>query len=282
MNINQKQDIDFRKDEYSVVYELDTFRYIKSTEAPVENRIRCKVKKSFIRKDPIGYLFSVEILTRTQSNKEGVLDIENQLAGLQKKLVLYTDQHGDIISIVNRGEIYEEWDDQKNTFKNAYKDDLENIDTFIEGVNAIINNHEEFLNFVKKSEVSTLLFPPIYQQSLLSQRSVKQQKVMHDFFDTTALPFCIDTRIVARNKQTMGYQIIRSGDIDNPRFDEESASTLISNLFDVHKYNIKIESNYLETLDLNNDDIIEEATMLLNVEVPGIYNYRQISKLKIS
>ncbi|WP_299440431.1 hypothetical protein [uncultured Aquimarina sp.] len=280
MNTIQKQDIEFLKKEYSVAYEIDTFRYIKSTEEPIENRIRCKVKKSFIRKDSIGYLFSVEVLNRTQSNKEDILDIEDQLTNLQKKLILYTDEHGDIISIVNRGEISEEWDDNKNTFKKTYKDSLENVDGFIEGVDAIINDHIEFLNLVKKSEVATLLFPPIYKQNLLSQESVKQQKVIYDFFDTTALPFRMNTKVVAINEETQGYQVIRSGGIDTPKFDEESASSLISNLFDVHKYNIKIESDYLEALDLNNDDIIEEATMLLNVEVPGIYSYRQISKLK--
>ncbi len=280
MNKTQKKDISFSKNEYAISYEIDTFRYIKSTEEPIENRIRCKIKKSFIRKDSIGYLFSIEVLNRTQSNKEDILDLEDQLANLQKKLVVYTDEHGDIISIVNRGEIFEEWDDNKSAFKKTYKDILENVDKFTEGVDAILNDQTEFLNLVKKSEVVTLLFPPIYKQNLLSQESIKQQKVICDFFDTTALPFRMNTKVVAINEETQGYQIIRSGEIDVPRFDEESASTLISNLFDVHKYNIKIESNYLEALDLNNDNIIEEATMLFNVEVPGIYSYRQISKLK--
>ncbi|WP_378172833.1 hypothetical protein [Aquimarina sp. SS2-1] len=280
MNMIAKQDIDFIKNEYSVQYEVDTFTYIKSTEEPIENRVRYKVKKSFIRKDPIGYLFSLEVIERIQSNKEDIRAIEDELANLQKKLVLYTDEHGDIISIVNRGEIAEEWDDHKNNFKKTHKESLDDVDLFVTGVDAIINNQTEFLNLVKKSEVASLVFPPIYKQNLLFQESIKQRKVLYDFFDTTALPFRMDTKVVAMNEKTMGYQIIRSGDIDIPRFDEESASALISNLFDVHKYNIKIESNCLEVFDLNDDDIVEDATMLLNVEVPGIYSYRQISKLK--
>lgn len=280
MNITQKQDIDLFKNEYAVLYEIDTYTYIKSPEDPVKNRIQTKLKKSFIRKDPIGYLFSIEILERTQSNKEDSMDIENQLAQLQKKLVLYTDDHGNIISIVNRGEIAEEWDDYKSAFKKTYKDILENIDLFIEGVDVMINDQTAFLNLIKKSEVATLLFPPIYQHNLLVQNSIKQQKVLHDFFDTTAVPFRLDSKVIAINDETMGYQIVRSGELDIPRFDEESASALISNLFDVHKYNIKIDANYFETLDLSNDDIIEEATALMNVEIPGVYSYRQISKLK--
>ncbi|KAA1248139.1 hypothetical protein [Aquimarina sp. RZ0] len=280
MNTIPKKDIDFYKNEYSVLYEIDTYRYIKSPEEPIENRIQTKIKKSFIRKDPVGYLFSIEVLEREQSNKEDILDIEDQLANLQNKLVLYTDAHGDIISIVNRGEISEEWYDHKTIFKKTNKDSLENVDEFIEGVDSIINDHVEFLNLVKKSEVASLLFPPIYQYNLLAENSIKQQKVLYDFFDTTALPFRMDTKVIAMNEETLGYQIVRSGNIDTPRFDEKSASALISNLFDVHRYNIKIEGDYFEAIDLNDHNIVEEATLLLNIEIPGIYSYRQISKLK--
>ncbi len=280
LKVTKKNDIYLSNNPYSILYEMDTYRYIKSPEEPVENRIQIKVKKTFIRKDDFGYLFSVKVIDRKQSNKDDVLGVEDQLANLQNKLTLYTDEHGDIISIVNRGEISEKWYEQKKFFKKEHKHHIENINQFIEGVDAIIKNHDEFLNLVKKSEINTLLFPPIYQHNLLVEDAIKQQKVWHDFFDTTALPVKLDTKVVAINEDTLGYQIIRSGDIDTPGFDEEKASQLLSTLYDVHKYNIKIDGSYLEALDLSEDDSVEEATSLMNIEIPGVYSYRQISKLK--
>lgn len=276
----KKKDFHLPENPYSILYEIDTFRYIKSPEDPVENRIQLKVKKSFIRKDNFGYLFSVETIEKKQSNKEDSLNIDYQISNLQNKLILYTNEQGDIISIVNRGQISELWYDKKKEFKKEFKDDIEDIDEFIKGVDAIIKNHKEFLNLVKKSEVATLLFPPIYNCNLLVENAIKQEKIFYDFFDTNALPFRIETKTTALNTETKGYQVIRAGDLNTPKFNNESAAALISNLFEVHTYNIKIEANYFEALDLSEDDIIEEASFLLNVEIPGIYSYRQISKLK--
>jgi len=275
-----EKDISILEKEKSIIYEIDTFRYIKSPEDPIENRIRYKVKKTFIKKDKIGYLFSLEIIERTQSNKEDIFHIEDQLAVLQKKLAMYVDQHGEIISIVNRGEIAEDWYDQKKFFKKTYQDVYEDIDMLIDGVELIINDAEEFLNMVKKSEVAILLFPPIFNHNLLEKDHDKQHQVLYDFFDTTALPFKMDAKVVAFNEVTSGYQVVRSGELDISRFDEDSASQLISTIFDVHKYNIKIDASCFEAYDLNEDHTVDEATLLLNVEIPGVYSYKQISKLK--
>ncbi|GAA3509792.1 hypothetical protein GCM10022393_23340 [Aquimarina addita] len=276
----QHKDIFIPTNEDSIIYNIDTFRYIKSPEEPVENRIQLKIKKTYIKKDQMGFLFSVEVLEREQSNKEGVFGIEDQLNQLQNKLILYTDVHGEITSIINCGQISEQWYDQKASFKKAYKDELDTIDDFIVGVDAMINDHFEFLNLVKKSEVATLLFPPIYDHNLVTTASVDQQRVWYDFFDTTALPFKINTKITAINQNTNGYQLARAGSLDTARFDENKATALMSTLFDVHKYNIKIDLNSFEAYDLNKDHTIAAATLLMNVEIPGVYSYRQISKLK--
>jgi len=278
--LTKRKDLSLQTNPHSTLYEIDTFKYIKSPEAPIENRIQLKVKKKFVHKDNIGYLFLVEVLERKQSNKEDVLGIEFQISNLQNKLLLYTNHHGEIISIVNRKEIANLWYDQKEEFKKTYKNDLENIDAFIDALDDLIRDNTEFLKLIKKTAVLILLFPPIYQHNLLVKNSVNQENIFYDFFDTSALPFKIDTKVVALNETTQGYQVVRAGNINTSRFDKESATSLISNLFDVHKYNIKIDANYFEGIDLSENDIVEEASFLLNVEASGVYSYRQMSKLK--
>lgn len=264
----------------TIIYNFDSYRYIKSTEEPVENRIQSKVKKTLVKKHKTGYIFSVEVSERKQSNKEDIYEIEDKLADLQKKLVLYTNKHGEIISIINRGEISEEWYIQKKILKKHFRDSYEDIDVIIDGIDAIIDNPEELLKLIKKSEVITLLFPPIYNYDLLQKNQIDQSHIIHDFFDTTALPFKIQTKIAAFNEITSGYQIIRSGDLDTGRFDNEQATDVISTLFNVHSYNIKIDSNCFEAYDLTENHTVDTATLLMNVEIPGIYSFRQISKLK--
>jgi len=275
-----EKEISIVEKEISLVYEIDTYRYIKSPEEPIENRIQYKVKKTFIHKDEIGYLFSLEILKRKQSSEDEILYLEDQLALLQKNLTIYTNKNGEVISIVNLGEITDEWYEQKKVLQKDLKNIFNDIDTVIEGIDLILNDPSEFLNMVKKSEVVMLLFPPIYNNDLLYNDHIEQSQVLYDFFDTTALPFKMSTKLIAINENNGGYQIARSGDLDNTKFDIQNATKVMSTLFNVHSYNITIEATCFEAYDLAKDNTIDEASILMNVEIPGIYSYRQISKLK--
>lgn len=273
------EDLSIDTKERSHTYAIDTDTYIKSTEAPIKNKITSTVKKTFIKKDQIGHLFSIEVLKRTQSNKEDILYLEDELAIIQQKLVLYTNEKGEIISIVNRGEIAEAWYDQRKTLQKIFENEIEDIHIILEGIHQIIHDADEFLKLVKKSEIITLLFPPIYQQHITSEVSISQKKVFTDFFDTTDLPFKVDTKIIAIHEVTKGYQIVRSGNLDTQLFDKEQVATLLGNLFKVHPYNINIDANYFEAHDLKENRDAEEGIFFLTIEVPEIYSYRQISKL---
>ncbi|GAA0719151.1 hypothetical protein GCM10009430_17880 [Aquimarina litoralis] len=273
------EDLSIDTKERSNTYSITTSVFIKSSEEPIENNIKSTVRKTFIQKDQIGHLFSVEVLERIQSNKEGIFSLEDKLNIIQHKLVLYTDQKGEIISIVNRGEIAEAWYDQQKILQKTFENDIEDIHVILEGIHQIIHDENEFLSLVKKSDIITLLFPPIYQQHITSEVSISQRKIFADFFDTTDLPFKVDTKVIAIHEVTKGYQIVRSGSLDTQLFDNEMATSLLGNLFKVHPYNINIDANYFEAQDLKENGDIEEGIFFLNIEVPEIYSYRQISKL---
>lgn len=273
------EDLSINTKERSNIYSINTSIYIKSAEEPIENNIKSTIKKTFIQKDQIGYLFSVEVLQRTQSNKEGIFSLEDKLSIIQHKLVLYTDQKGEVISIVNRGEIAEAWYDQQKILQKTFENDIEDIHVILEGIHQIIHDENEFLNLVKKSDIITLLFPPVYQQNITSEVSISQRKVFADFFDTSDLPFNVDTKVIAIHEVTKGYQIVRSGSLDTQLFDNETTASLLGNLFKIHPYNINIDANYFEAQDLKENGDAEESIFFLNIEVPEIYSYRQISKL---
>lgn len=261
-------------------YEFGVVQQLISPEETIKNRITATVEKTFIQKDDIGYLYNVQITNRSQNNIEDMLGLENKLSFLQKNITLYTNAQGEIISILNRGEINEDWYDQAKLIKKEYSYLTSDVDELLSGVEALIKDNDAFVSMIKKSEIYSALFPPIYNQDLEKKITINQEKDFNNFFDNTTLPFQITTALTGINENTKGKQIVRSGKIDNYRFNKESASELFTKSYEVSEYSLKFDASYLETFDLDKDNQVDKVNIMLGVTVNDLYQLKQISKLK--
>lgn len=264
----------------TITYEFGMVQQIISPEGTVKNRITASVEKTFIQKDDIGHLYNVQINDRIQDNLDDMLGLENELSFLQKNITLYTNAQGEIISILNRGEINEDWYDQAKLIKKEYSHLTSDIDIFLSGVEALIKDNDSFVSMIKKSEIYSALFPPIYNQDLEKKIIIEQEKDFNNFFDTTTLPLTITTALTGINKNTKGKQIVRSGKIDNYRFNKESASELFTEAYGITEYALNFNTSYLETFDLDQDNQVDKVNIMLGVTVNDLYQLKQISKLK--
>ena len=249
-------------------------------EEPIKNQITATIKKTFVKKDSLGYLYKIEVTDRKQSNIDDMLGLEKELAFLQKNILLYTNSFGEIISIVNRGQIAEDWYDQAKLIKKSYRYLMSEIDQFLIGINDLLNDNESFVSLIKKSEIYSLLFPPVYDQQLMKKITIEQQKNFDHFFDATSLPLKIKTAITGINAQTKGKQIVRSGKLDMARFDKESASELFTKSYEVNEYALNFNVSYLETFDLDEENQVDKANGMLGAKINDLYQLKQMSKLK--
>ena len=253
---------------------------IISPEETTKNQITATIEKTFIKKDPLGYLYNVQITTRKQSNTDDMFGLEQELAFLQQNITLYTNSQGEIITVLNRGQIAEDWYNQAKLIKKEYAYLIPEIDAFLKGIDDLLEDDKAFVSLIKKSEIYSILFPPVYNQKLMQKITVQQQKNFDNFFDATILPLNIDTTITGINAETKGKQIIRSGKLDRVRFNKASASELFTKSYGVHEYALNFEASYLETYDLDNENKVDKATGMLGVTVNDLYQLKQISKLK--
>ncbi|WP_298541129.1 hypothetical protein [uncultured Aquimarina sp.] len=264
----------------TILYDFGVVQQVISPEETTKNKITATVEKTFVKKDQLGYLYNVKISNRSQSNIDDMFGLEQELAFLQKNIVLYTDTHGEIITILNRGQIAEDWYDQAKRIKKEFNYLIPEIQNFLSGIDSLIDDDKSFVALIKKSEIYSVLFPPIYNQELMKKITIEQQKDFDNFFDTTTLPFRIDTAITGIHADTKGKQLIRSGKIDKARFNKEVASKLFAKSYGVHEYALNFEASYLETFDLDQKNQIDKANAMLGVKVNDLYQLKQISKLK--
>ncbi len=260
-------------------YQMEISTLLVSNEDQVTNEITADVTKTLLKKDDGGAFFSVEVKNRKQPYLEGNALIENELTKLQEKLVVYCTNQGVITSIVNRGQIKEDWHFQKKRIKKAYKGEIEDIDLILEGTDLLLDDRAALLRLISESEIMTLLFPPIYNQELLERKTLDHDKVFSQFFDEYDLPLTIKTTLLD-HKEAVNNQIIRSGSLNNYEFELAEVKRFFRRLYNAQDLAIDIDVAYVETFDLDIDDNVYAGTQMMGVEIDQLYRYRKISKFK--
>jgi len=278
--ITQHQDFFIVKEQKPSLYNFGMVQVIKTRENTIQNRVEAKVKKTYLRTEDIGLLYRVEINDRTQTNIEGQLGVEKALSFLVRKLVLLINFKGEIIGVINGEQIKENWHRQMNNFKSNFKDSIPDLQEFLIAIDALIDDKQALLNLVNKSEVLTLLFPPVYEQKLFAKKIMDQQKDLYDFFENYALTLKLNTLLKNTYDEGGMTQIVRSGTLDKRRFKMDEVKKDLRAIYQIPNLSVKIKADYLEAIDLDYKNSVDASTQMLNVEIKHIYNLRQFSKLK--
>lgn len=259
-------------------YFVDTVQHIHVNEHLTENRISTGVKKEYVKKDDFGHLIELQVTSREQSNKKGMLGIEDRLSVLFQKLILYLNDQGKIKSVVNLREIKQDWYDEKKSFRKDFKHEIEKIDDFLDALDLTLDDQQDFIQIIEKSDIATLLLPPIYSQELSIKESLKHSKLYNNFFGNKSIPITINTSIIAQNEITNGYQICRSGEIDYVHIDLNGIKNFFRKNYNNQSLPVALDVAYLETLDLDEYHTVDTATLMVGIEIKDLYQFRQISK----
>jgi len=282
MNATKQKSLRIAQNTTPEFYDFGTVQVIKTRKDTIQNRIEARLRKAFVRKEAGRYLYNIQVENRTQSNVEGKLGIENALSFLLKRLVLFTNAKGEIVEIINQQQIKETWYRKRENFIRQFNPITPNLDGLLAGIDAFLDDQESFRELVEKSEIYTLLFPPVYQQKLAEKKIIKQEKDFYDFFDEHALTLKVNTVLKGLSTETEAgtTQIVRSGTLDQSRFETSEVKEQLRTLYETPNLSVEINADYLEGFDLDSLNNVYAGTQLLNIEIKHIYNLRQYSKIK--
>ncbi|MFD2561820.1 hypothetical protein [Aquimarina rubra] len=265
--------------EYSKTYFIEIRQAVKSKQELNENTINIEVDKNFIKKDDFGYLFSIEVQKRTQSDTNGFRGMEDFLSKLQQKIIVYTDETGEIKSIVNHDEIKELWVDSQKEFLNIYRN-VKDIKNITKRINELLDSREDFLNLFEQSEIGTLLFPKIYFPDLRVHKQIFHQKFYRDFFGPFSLPLLIKTELLEENNKKKHTRVFNEGIIDEQKFQEDAIKLFFRRLYTTYNLIVDFDIIYSELYDLNEKNVIDSVFQIFEVKVGEVYSFNQIVTVK--
>lgn len=240
---------------------------------PNDNIVRMTVKKQSMPTKH-GMFYQLNVINRKQSNTEGVRAIEQDLFFLQEKLIIQTDAEGNLLKINNLPEIKVLWEKSKRNFRKKHKK-LEDIDTLIKVTDELLENNPAFTNNIKESDITTLLFPPIYSKTIDEGITYQQKKDFADFFGEVTLPLKLTTTFKQRKK----LNVLRKGILDEERFEDEKVANFFRTLADNYQLGVKVTVDYMETYDIDKQHWVTHAGQLMAVKIQGLFYYEQIVRV---
>lgn len=264
---------------YSKKYEIEIVQKTVSESDISENTTSFVVEKTLIKTDHIGFLYTLKITERKQSNYEELRAMEDYLSFLQKEIILYTDKLGHLKSIVNLREIEEEWTLCRSEFRKKFKK-TPNIDEIVERLNLLFKDMESFTLLFSQSELASLLFPPIYTELLTAKSHLLQQKNFDDFFGAYTLPLLLKTEVIKLpTKDNQALKISREGTINNHLLKEDEIKQFFRDLYQSYSLIVDLNINYIELFDLDINNTIDYSMQIFSVKVGSIYSFEQFSKV---
>lgn len=243
-----------------------------------ENSVRAEVRKYYFRQNDTGYVYSLEVTDRFQTNKEGIRAMENDIARLQSELVVQTDFQGTPVRILNLAPIRNTWDDYRKEFAKKHKGQ-KGLEEVLTATDSLLNNNKRFTENFRESEIGTLFFPDIYGTVSGQGETMESTKVFTDFFDTSPLPFKLKTTLKKRDRFSDTAQVFRKGTLDEENFDRYNVRRFFRKLADNIKLAVPVKAAYMETYDLDKNHHIVHAGQLLTANVPALFNYEQIVRI---
>jgi len=256
-------------------YEIKNSQFVNSNGLISKNTIEINVSKRFIQKDKYGSLYEIIENGRKQSDTEGMRGMNHFISQLYQKLLVYTNMHGEITSVVNLGEIEELWSLLKKDFSKKFVKEKE-TSTWLYKMDSFLKDNAVFTNFYKQTAVATLLFSPIYNN--VGDKHIIQSKNFMNFFDSYRLPLVLKTSIVSEESND-NNTVLRCGGINHLVFNDENVKALYRKKYK-NSFIESITAKYIEINKLTKD-YLSEALFTLDVNIQDLYIFNQKATILI-
>lgn len=258
---------------YSVFLQL----YERQLDEVKKKDISFFFHKYFVEENDTGAIFGAKLSLDTQK-KQSIDYKTDLLILLQKKLVFQLNHKGIIVNIYNIGEIKEDWDDQKKKYYNKYKD-IGSIKDEIEEVNLLLNNQNQFLQYILNQEIYQLLFPGIYNIELTSTPSTRSNKQYSNLFKKMMLPIINYSFLEDHDTKKDTVHMYEIETINIKDFD---GSQLLKEYKEKYNTgNIELEHNTVRNYTIRTAGYISIAESIKKTEISDFENKEQITSIEL-
>jgi len=221
--------------------------------------------------------FRIGIENYKQSNDKGLFKWAGDLHFVRND-VEFTLVNGQLGEVSNLEKIKNQWQRKRLSIISDHSDE-KYADIFINGVDEIVKDAVRFSEALRFASPYINLFPGIHGKNYEEEAVLNGYRELPNFLVTKTLPIVTDEQLI-RTQDGM-YEINVKGNVDEKKYDNKQASTMLRILKNSPRLNTQVQLNYLERHSLDKDFWPEQSLILCVAQIPGTLYREEKTMLKL-
>lgn len=221
--------------------------------------------------------FKIKIENYKQSNDKGLFRWAGDLHFIKSE-VEFTLVNGQLGEVSNLGKIKNQWQRRRLSIISDHSNE-KYADIFINGVDEITSDAIKFSDALRFASPYINLFPGVHGKNFEEETDSKGYRELPNFLVTKTLPIITDERLV--RKQDEMYEINVKGSVDEEKYDNKQASTMLRTIKNKPRLNTQVSLNYIERHLLNKDFWPEQSLIMCVAQIQGTLYREEKTMLKL-
>lgn len=220
---------------------------------------------------PTGYVFQTEQLASQLQNTDPGSLLLAEFNALNERLLLGTDQHGNLTDLLNAPEIGARWQEMRARLSTTYAR-LPSLPALLAAMDQQLQDPAALLAGMRHKGAFGLLYAGVWGQPAEGREPVVTEQLLKNYLGPLDLPLRLVATSALNSRAPGEVLITRTGTLNQLQWDQTAFRQLLRSITDSFTLKAELHLTCHEQYHLNYaTGWLREATQQLRLEVPGAY-----------
>lgn len=253
------------------IYQVDTVSAVQVKQEVGLSETSAKFRHTLLEKKANGYVFQTEQLASQLKNTDPGSMLLAEFNTLNESLVLGTDQHGNLLDLLNGLEIIARWRELRQRMRITYAR-LPSLPALLAAMDQQLSDPVALLDGMRHKGTFGLLYSGVWGYPVHDKEAVVSKQVLKNYLGPLDLPLQLVATTTFHPDAPEQVLITRTGTLDPLNWDEQVFRRMLRRIVDSFSLKVELQLTCHEEYRLDYaTGWLLGATQHLRAEVPGAY-----------
>lgn len=246
-----------------------------------ENTRRTTFRKQPLQKTTQGWLYAVSVLSFTQTETNGVAQLDADTAQLRSNLLIETDASGGMLRVCNKEELRDKWKVLQPQLLKKYRRSDHITPGMVEGIGQVLHGDGYLEDVLSRGYEYGTLFPPFYGRSYDGEQPVQgRPRTIARFLGNIDLSLQTEVKRREQVPPDVGLGLVVEGKIDTALYQEDAARQALRTMTDQYNLDTTLRSQHRESYEFDHRDELLNAAQFTIYGVQGVFMNKTVCTLQ--
>jgi hypothetical protein len=255
-------------------YRVDTVSTVQVKQEIGLSESSAKFRHTLLENTSNGYVFQTEQLASQLKNTDPGSLLLAEFNALNVRLVFDTDQHGNLMGLLNSPEVLARWQELRQRMRVTYAR-LPSLPAMLAAMDQQLLDPDALLEGMRHKGAFGLLYSGVWGYPINDKELVSSKRVIKNYLGPLDLPLQLMTKVTldSASPGAPGEVLVtRTGTLDTLDWDEQVFRRMLRRIVDSFSLQVELRLTCHEEYRLDHaTGWLLGATQHLRAEVPGAY-----------